>query len=379
MMSQGRYNFNSFHPFHSTMLLNWLHTTARELGFADLVISQPELSEARKHYLQWISAGFHGEMGYMARHGELRFEPSALVPETVSVITVIMPYLPAPLAEDWQTVSWRRLDTPTQAYISRYAHGRDYHKVVRARLQKLADALAAKIAPQPLIYRAFSDSAPVPEVAIAAQTRLGWRGKHTLLINRQFGSMFFLGELFVNLDLPTTPAEQNHCGSCRACIDICPTQAIIAPYQLDARRCISYLTIEYAGSIPHALRRAIGNRIYGCDDCQLVCPWNRFAQGTTLDDFAVRHSLDEVSLLELLAWDEATFNDKTAGSAIRRIGHAQWQRNILLALGNVPNVPHGAASAAIVAALQPFATHDNPILAEQAQWSLSQHQPDIAL
>ena len=379
MMSQGRYNFNSFHPFHSTMLLNWLHTTARELGFADLVISKPELSEARKRYLQWISAGFHGEMDYMARHGELRFEPSALVPETVSVITVIMPYLPAPLAEDWQTVSWRRLDTPTQAYISRYAHGRDYHKVVRARLQKLADALAAKIAPQPLIYRAFSDSAPVPEVAIAAQTRLGWRGKHTLLINRQFGSMFFLGELFVNLELPTTPAEQNHCGSCRACIDICPTQAIIAPYQLDARRCISYLTIEYAGSIPHALRRAIGNRIYGCDDCQLVCPWNRFAQGTTLDDFAVRHSVDEVSLLELLAWDEATFNDKTAGSAIRRIGHAQWQRNILLALGNVPNVPHGAASAAIVAALQPFATHDNPILAEQAQWSLSQHQPDIAL
>ena len=373
MMSQGRYNFNSFHPFHSTMLLNWLHTTARELGFADLVISQPELSEARKHYLQWISAGFHGEMGYMARHGELRFEPSALVPETVSVITVIMPYLPAPLAEDWQTVSWRRLDTPTQAYISRYAHGRDYHKVVRARLQKLADALAAKIAPQTLIYRAFSDSAPVPEVEIAQQTRLGWRGKHTLLINRQFGSMFFLGELFVNLELPTTPAEQNHCGSCRACIDICPTQAIIAPYQLDARRCISYLTIEYAGSIPHALRRAIGNRIYGCDDCQLVCPWNRFAQGTTLDDFAVRHSLDEVSLLELLAWDEATFNDKTAGSAIRRIGHAQWQRNILLALGNVPNVPHGAASAAIVAALQPFATHDNPILAEQAQWSLAQH------
>ena len=370
MMSQGRYNFNSFHPFHSTMLLNWLHTTARELGFADLVISQPELSEARKHYLQWISAGFHGEMGYMARHGELRFEPSALVPETVSVITVIMPYLPAPLADDWQKVSWRTLDTPTQAYVSRYAHGRDYHKVVRARLQKLADALAAKIAPQPLIYRAFSDSAPVPEVAIAAQTRLGWRGKHTLLINRQFGSMFFLGELFVNLDLPTTPAEKNHCGSCRACMDVCPTQAIVAPYELDARRCISYLTIEYAGSIPLEFRHAIGNRIYGCDDCQLVCPWNRFAQGTTLDDFAVRHSLDNVSLLELLAWDEATFNDKTAGSAIRRIGHAQWQRNVLLALGNVPR---GETSAAIVAALQPFTTSENPILAEQAQWSLAQH------
>ena len=373
MMSQGRYNFNCFHPSHSTMLIDWLHSTALELGFADLVISQPDLSEARKRYMQWIAAGFHGEMDYMARHGELRFEPSALVPETVSVITVIMPYLPAPLAEDWQKVSWRTLNTPAQAYVSRYAHGRDYHKVVRARLQKLADALAAKIAPQPLVYRAFSDSAPVPEVAIAAQTRLGWRGKHTLLINRQFGSMFFLGELFVNLDLPTTPAEKNHCGSCRACIDICPTQAIIAPYELDARRCISYLTIEYAGSIPHALRRAIGNRIYGCDDCQLVCPWNRFAQGTTLDDFVVRHSLDEVSLLELLAWDEVTFNDKTAGSAIRRIGHAQWQRNILLALGNVPNVPYGEASAAIVAALQPFTTSENPILAEQAQWSLAQH------
>ena len=364
------YNFNCFHPFHSTMLIDWLHSTARELGFADLVISQPELSAAHKRYMQWISAGFHGEMAYMARHGELRFEPSALVPETVSVITVIMPYLPAPLADDWQTVSWHTINSPEWAYVSRYAHGRDYHKVVRARLQKLADALAAKIAPQPLIYRAFSDSAPVPEVEIAAQTRLGWRGKHTLLINRQFGSMFFLGELFVNLDLPTTPAEKNHCGSCRACMDICPTQAIIAPYELDARRCISYLTIEYAGSIPLEFRRAIGNRIYGCDDCQLVCPWNRFAQGTTLDDFAVRHSLDDVSLLELLAWDEATFNDKTAGSAIRRIGHAQWQRNVLLALGNVPR---GETSAAIVAALQPFTTSENPILAEQAQWSLAQH------
>ena len=357
------------------MLIDWLHSTARELGFADLVISQPELSEARKRYLQWIAAGFHGEMAYMARHDELRFEPSALVPETVSVITVIMPYLPAPLSADWQSVSWQTLDTPERAYISRYAHGRDYHKVVRARLQKLADALAAKIAPQPLVYRAFSDSAPVPEVEIAQQTRLGWRGKHTLLINRQFGSMFFLGELFVNLDLPATPAEQNHCGSCRACIDICPTQAIIAPYQLDARRCISYLTIEYAGSIPLEFRQAIGNRIYGCDDCQLACPWNRFAQGTTLEDFTVRHSLDDVSLLALLAWDEVTFNDKTAGSAIRRIGHAQWQRNILLALGNMPsNVPsHASNSDGIVAALRAFTTHSNPILAEQAQWSLAQH------
>lgn len=370
MMSQGRYNFNCFHPFHSTMLIDWLLSTARELGFADLVISQPELSDARKRYLQWISAGYHGEMDYMARHGDLRFEPSALVPETVSVITVIMPYLPAPLADDWQTVSWHTLDTPAQAYISRYAHGRDYHKVVRARLQKLADALTAKIAPQPLTYRAFSDSAPVPEVAIAAQTRLGWRGKHTLLINRQFGSMFFLGELFVNLDLPTTPAEQNHCGSCRACIDICPTQAIVAPYELDARRCISYLTIEFSGSIPLEFRKAIGNRIYGCDDCQLACPWNRFAKSSVLDDFAVRHSLDDTSLLELLSWDEAMFNDKTAGSAIRRIGHTQWQRNILLALGNVP---HGTASSAIVAVLQPFISHDDPILAEQAQWSLKQH------
>ena len=352
-------------------LNDWLHATARALGFADLVISQPELAHAKIEYQKWLAAGYHGQMSYMARHGELRFEPSQLVPDSVSIISVIMPYVPETAGAHWQADSWRTLATPDLAYISRYAHGRDYHKLMRARLQKLADLLAEKIAPEPLIYRAFSDSAPVPEVEIAQQTRLGWRGKHTLLLNRAHGSMFFLGELFVNLDLPTHPVVQNHCGSCRACMDICPTQAIIAPYQLDARRCISYLTIEYADAIPVEFRRAIGNRIYGCDDCQLACPWNRFAQLSALDDFAVRNAFDHVSLLALLSWNEADFNEKTAGSAIRRIGHARWQRNILLALGNAldTNDKHE-----IMSALSSFTTHTNPILAEQAQWSFAQHQ-----
>ena len=350
-----------------TSLSDWLQTTAHKLGFASLAISQPDLAEAKANHAKWIAAGFQGEMSYMERNGELRFAPAELVPETLSVISVIMPYLPTESA-DWHSASSQTLQDPKQAYISRYAHGRDYHKVVRSRLQKLAEALAQKIAPQTLVYRAFSDSAPVPEVEIASQTRLGWRGKHTLLLNRTHGSMFFLGELYVNLDLPSsTPAHISHCGQCRSCMDICPTQAIIAPYQLDARSCISYLTIEYHGSIPHEFRKAIGNRIYGCDDCQLACPWNRFAKTTDLPDFAVRNAFDHVRLLELLAWNETEFNEKTAGSAIRRIGHAQWQRNILLALGNAPSDPQ------IMTALTPFTRHDNPILSEQAQWSLQQH------
>ncbi len=353
--------------------VDWLSNTARELGFAALSISQPNLAEAQRHYGDWIQAGFHGEMDYMARNADKRFDPAALVAGTVSVISVALPYLPAPLDEEWQAISWQRLQKTDQAYISRYAHGRDYHKVVRGRLQKLADQLADHLAKHttvaPLLYRVFSDSAPVPEVAIAAQSAMGWRGKHSLLLNRTLGSMFFLGELYVNIDLATSPAHESHCGSCTACIDVCPTQAIVAPYQVDARRCISYLTIEYAGVIPHEFRAAIGNRIYGCDDCQLACPWNKFAQSSVLDDFKVRYSLDSSSLLDLLAWDESEFNDKTAGSAIRRIGHAQWQRNILLALGNLDAV---GVDVEVFAALSEFVTHANPILAEQAQWSYSQ-------
>jgi epoxyqueuosine reductase len=361
-------------PQASQRLSGWLQTAARELGFARLSISKPDLAQAQIHYNDWIQAGFHGEMGYMARNADKRFAPAQLVPDTVSIISVALPYLPASLTADWQTISWQTLDSADQAYVSRYAHGRDYHKVVRARLQKLAERLteflSKSIAPEPLLYRVFSDSAPVPEVEIAAQAGLGWRGKHTLLLNREFGSMFFLGELYVSLDLPVSTPEANHCGSCSACMDVCPTRAIVAPYQVDARRCISYLTIEYAGEIPHEFRHAIGNRIYGCDDCQLVCPWNRFAQASALPDFAVRHGLDDVSLLALLAWDEAMFHAHMAGSAIYRIGHAQWQRNLLLALGN--QLRAGENAVAVRAALSAFVHHANPVLAEQAQWSLAQ-------
>jgi epoxyqueuosine reductase len=305
-------------------------------------------------------------MDYMARNADKRFAPAQLVPETVSIISVAMPYLPAPLDADWQTISWQTLETSDQAYVSRYAHGRDYHKVVRSRLQTLAERLTEHLAPKPVSFRVFSDSAPVPEVEIAAQSSLGWRGKHTLLLNRSLGSMFFLGELYVSVDLPVSAPEVNHCGSCSACMDVCPTRAIVAPYQVDARRCISYLTIEYSGEIPHELRAAIGNRIYGCDDCQLVCPWNKFAQASELPDFVVRNGLNDASLLTLLAWDEATFHQQMAGSAIYRIGHAQWQRNLLLALGN------GAATPEVLTALSGFINHPNPILAEQAQWSRAQ-------
>ena len=347
-------------------LTAWLNCTARELGFAAVSVSQPDLSKAQNFYHDWIQAGFHGEMDYMARNADKRFAPAQLVPETVSIISVAMPYLPAPLDADWQTISWQTLETSDQAYVSRYAHGRDYHKVVRSRLQTLAERLTEHLAPKPVSFRVFSDSAPVPEVEIAAQSSLGWRGKHTLLLNRSLGSMFFLGELYVSVDLPVSAPEVNHCGSCSACMDVCPTRAIVAPYQVDARRCISYLTIEYSGEIPHEFRVAIGNRIYGCDDCQLACPWNKFAQASELPDFVVRNGLNDASLLTLLAWDEAMFHQQMAGSAIYRIGHAQWQRNLLLALGN------GAATPEVLTALSGFINHPNPILAEQAQWSRAQ-------
>ena len=351
-------------------LTAWLNRTARELGFAAVSVSQPDLSKAQNFYHDWIQAGFHGEMDYMARNADKRFAPAQLVPETVSIISVAMPYLPAPLHPDsdadWQNISWQTLETSDKAYVSRYAHGRDYHKVVRNRLQTLAERLTEYLAPESVSFRVFSDSAPVPEVEIASQSGLGWRGKHTLLLNRTLGSMFFLGELYVSVDLPVSPPEANHCGNCSACMDVCPTRAIVAPYQVDARRCISYLTIEYSGEIPHEFRAAIGNRIYGCDDCQLVCPWNKFAQASELPDFVVRNGLNDVSLLTLLAWDEATFKQQMAGSAIYRIGHAQWQRNLLLALGN------GAGTPEVLAALSGFIHHPNPILAEQAQWSRAQ-------
>lgn len=346
-------------------LVEWIKSAARAQGFSNATISQPDLRAAKTSYLSWLAHEFHGEMGYMARHQDARFEPTTLVPDAVSILSVTLPYLADTLDDDWQQQAWQTIHEPNKAAISRYALGRDYHKVVRNRLQKLAQQIEQHIG-SALVYRAFSDSAPVPEVEIAQQTALGWRGKHSLLLNRDAGSMFFLGELYLGLDLPADAQSTEHCGSCSACMDVCPTQAIIAPYRVDARRCISYLTIEFSGEIPHEFRRAIGNRIYGCDDCQLVCPWNKYASKSDLSDFAVRHQLDDLNLMDALAWTETMFKEKMAGSAIHRIGHAQWQRNILLALGNAtPTERH-------IEAARAFINHENPILSEQAHWSLAQ-------
>ena len=299
----------------------------------------------------------------MARHGLRRARPAELVEGTVRVITVPMNYLSRHSLSDWRTTEKARLQNPHEGIISLYARGRDYHKVVRQRLQYLAEAIAARI--EPLGFRVFTDSAPVMEVELATRSGQGWRGKHTLLLNRQAGSMFFLGENFVDVALPLTDAPLSpHCGECTACIQVCPTQAIVAPYRLDARRCISYLTIEYGGSIPLELRPLIGNRIYGCDDCQLACPWNKFAQVTTLPDFDAREGLTGSALVDLFAWTEEQFLRRTEGSPIRRIGWEKWLRNIAVALGNAPPDP------AAVAALQRHAQHPSPLVREHVAWAL---------
>jgi len=346
----------------------------RELGFSAIGFASIQLGEAEKQLMAWLAAGYHGSMDYMARHGATRARPSELHPGVASIISARMDYLPA--AANAQS----NLADPERAYISRYALGRDYHKLMRGRLQQLGERIAKTTGSA--TFRAFSDSAPVMEVALAGNAGLGWKGKHTLLLTRG-GSWFFLGELFVDLPFaadvgfnPATPPA-NHCGSCRACLAICPTQAILAPYQLDARRCISYLTIEHSDSIPLELRPLIGNRIYGCDDCQLVCPWNRFAQVCATPDFQPRHQLDSATLLELFAWSEAEFLQRHAGSAIRRIGHTQWLRNIAVALGNwlaqrPPHpIPTSAKRTAIIAALHARADHPSAQLREHLQWALS--------
>ena len=332
----------------------------RALGFADVGIAGCDLGAAEQGLQNWLALGFHGEMDYMAAHGTKRSRPAELVPGTLRVITVRLDYLP-PDAADPHAV----LAEPDAAYISRYALGRDYHKVLRNRLQSLADRIGTTVGTHH--FRVFTDSAPVLEVELASQSGLGWRGKHTLLLNREHGSWFFLGEIYTDLPLPVDTPEASHCGTCQACLDICPTQAIVAPYQLDARRCISYLTIELKGSIPVALRPLLGNRIYGCDDCQLVCPWNRFAQTAALPDFAVRHALDRARLIELFAWSETDFNDRFAGSAIRRIGHERWLRNIAVALGNA------APSEMAANALRTRLGHPSALVREHVEWALSQH------
>ena len=322
--------------FNSSQLASQIQGWAQELGFSQIGVTGVDLSSAEAGLLQWLADGFHGDMGYMAAHGLKRARPAELVPGTVSVITARLDYLPSDAPAGWQAIEFDRLNRPAEGIVSVYARGRDYHKVLRQRLQKLSDRIAAQIGP--FGHRVFTDSAPVLEVELAARSGQGWRGKHTLLLNREAGSMFFLGEIYVDIALalsraPSEPAA-DHCGSCSACIDICPTQAIIAPYRLDARRCISYLTIEHAGPIPLELRPLIGNRIYGCDDCQLICPWNKFARRSALPDFDERAGLTGQQLVTLFGWSEEDFLRHTEGSPIRRIGHERWLRNVAVALGN---------------------------------------------
>lgn len=329
------------------------------LGFQQVGISAIDLSVAETRFMQWIEAGHHGEMDYMARYGSKRSRPAELEPGTLSVISARINYLPE-AADPWQILNDSR-----RAYISRYALGRDYHKLIRQRLQKLATQMAEHIAPH--AYRVFSDSAPVLEKPIAALAGLGWQGKHSCLLSRQ-GSWFFLGEIYTSLPLPADPPVAAHCGSCRACIDICPTQAIVAPYVVDARRCISYLTIELHGSIPKELRAPIGNRIYGCDDCQLVCPWNRRAQISAETDFMPRHGLDQATLIELFAWSEEDFLRRCEGSPLRRLGHERWLRNIAVALGNAP------PDITVQTALSQRSTHPSELVREHVQWALARQE-----
>jgi len=333
---------------------------ARDLGFDAVGITDPDLSGDEPYLLRWLRNGYQGGMGYMGRHGTKRARPQRLLPGTRRIISVRMDYRPADLEPDDAVLA-----DSGRAFVARYALGRDYHKVLRKRLQKLADRITE--AAGPFGYRAFVDSAPVLEKALARNAGLGWIGKNTLLLSRKGGSYFVLGELFTDLPLPVDTPPTAHCGTCRACLDICPTGAIVGPYQLDARRCISYLTIEHHGPIPESLRPAIGNRVFGCDDCQAVCPWNKFARPTPEADFLPRHGLDTASLTDLFAWDERTFLDRTAGSPIRRLGHERWKRNLAVALGNAKD------SAAAVPALEGGRDDPSTLVREHVEWALARH------
>ncbi len=350
--------------FASNELRENIRSWGIELGFQQIGFSEGKLETDEAHLLNWLAKGQHGEMTYMQTHGTMRSRPQDLVAGTLSIISVRMDYLP-PAVADTQTI----LDDPNTAFISRYALGRDYHKLLRARLQKLADRIQQQIGP--FGYRAFTDSAPVLEKALARNAGLGWIGKHSNLIHPKTGSWFFLGELYTDLKFAPDQAHTDHCGTCERCIEVCPTQAIVAPYRVDARRCISYLTIELHGAIPIEFRRPMGNRIYGCDDCQLVCPWNKFAKVTAEKDFRARHKLDQISLLELFAWSEDQFLQNTEGSAIRRIGYERWLRNIAVALGNAPSSP------AIITALEEKLLYPSELLREHVQWALLQHTTNI--
>ena len=341
-------------------LLEKIRMWATDLGFDQIGITDTDLSEHEQYLLEWLSNGMQGEMDYMHRHGRKRTRPEELIPGTIRIISVRMNYLP-PRARDADEV----LKENQLAYISRYALGRDYHKVMRKRLQTLATKIQSEVGE--FGYRAFVDSAPVLEKALACKAGLGWVGKHTNLLSEEAGSWFFLGELFTDLPLPLSSPVSEHCGSCQACIDVCPTQAIVAPYKLDARKCISYLTIEHKTAIPLQYRKAMGNRIYGCDDCQLVCPWNKFSKTSPLPDFVKRHDLDSSELVTLFLWSEQDFLHYTEGSAIRRIGYQQWLRNVAVALGNADS------SQEVIAALRSRLGQATELLAEHIQWALQQH------
>ena len=346
--------------FEPRQLIDDIRLWGAELGFQQVGIADVDLAEAEDRLNDWLGKGFHGEMGYMERHGRKRSRPSLLVPGTVSVISARMDSLPQEPGSPQAL-----LDHDSKAYISRYALGRDYHKVLRSRLKKLGHKIEERIGP--LGHRVFVDSAPVLEKPLAEKAGLGWIGKHTNLINRNAGSWFFLGEIYVDLALPADDSEESHCGSCRACMDVCPTDAIVGPYKLDARRCISYLTIELHGEIPVEFRKAIGNRIYGCDDCQIFCPWNKFATPAAEEDFAPRHDLDSRELAELMNWTEEEWLEKTEGSAIRRIGFERWQRNIAVALGNA------TSTAEVVSALHQAQASDSGLVRVHVEWALGQH------
>ncbi len=337
-----------------------IETWARELGFQEVGITDTDLERDGERLTQWLDRQHHGEMDFMASHGDKRYRPDRLIPGTRRIISVRMDYLP----RDDQP--WPVLENPDKAYVSRYALGRDYHKLIRKRLARLAQRIDEVLSGHQ--FRAFVDSAPVLERAIARNAGLGWIGKNTMLLNRKAGSFFFLGEIFTDAPLPlSAPYEKEHCGSCRACLDICPTRAFTGPYELDARRCISYLTIELKGSIPEPLRPLIGNRVFGCDDCQLICPWNRFSRVSDEGDFRPRHGLDSSTLSELFLWDEATFLARTAGSAIRRTGYQGWLRNLAVGLGNAPG------TVTVIEALRQRADHPSALVREHVRWALERH------
>ncbi|MGY1529512.1 tRNA epoxyqueuosine(34) reductase QueG [Luteimonas sp. A649] len=347
-------------PPDPTALAARIRALVREAGFQRCGITGIDLGDDEGHLRDWLARGFHGSMDWMARHGDKRSRPQELVPGTISVLSVGLDY-----GRRDDTEAWETLADGERAYVARYALGRDYHKLMRNRLQKLADRIAAEIGP--FGHRVFVDSAPVLERALARNAGLGWIGKHTCLIDRDGGSWFFLGEIYLDVPLPPDPPATPHCGSCTRCIDICPTQAILGPNVLDARRCISYLTIEHEGAIDEELRSLMGNRIFGCDDCQLVCPWNKFARRSDEPDFRARNDLDTATLAELFAWEEDEFLRRTEGTALRRSGHARWLRNIAIALGNAPT------TAEVLQALETRRDHSDPVIREHVAWAIAQH------